>query len=102
MDFYTPSIAEKERRSFADKSIHRAGPELLIAPVVRLDHYRSIEEPEPSLTGFLDIIGEHRELFLTVLLVVLALGGAYIFGSPKKYVSTMELLVTNARSTSVI
>ncbi len=55
-----------------------------------------------SVAGFLDILGEHRELFLGVFLGVILLGGAYIFGAPRKYASTMELLVTNSRSTPAI
>jgi uncharacterized protein involved in exopolysaccharide biosynthesis len=102
MDFYTPSNLEKERRSMAEESVHRAGPELLTGLVDRLAPYTSVEEDEASITRFLDIIGEHRELFLMTLLIVLALGGAYIFGSPKKYASTMELLVTNERSVPAI
>jgi len=35
-------------------------------------------------------------------LVVLFFGGGYIFGSPKRYASTMELLVTNERSVPAI
>ena len=55
-----------------------------------------------SISGFLDILAEHRELFIAIFLCVLAAGGAYIFGFPKKYASTMELLVTNNRSTPAI
>lgn len=85
------------------KAIHRGGPEPLnLPPVDRLASYTRDEEPEVSVTGFLDILAEHRELFFAIFLCVLAAGGAYIFGFPKKYASTMELLVTNNRSTPAI
>jgi len=84
------------------KAIHRGGPEPLNLPVDRLAPYTRADEPEMSVSGFLDILAEHRELFLAIFLCVLAAGAAYIFGFPKKYASTMELLVTNNRSTPAI
>lgn len=102
MDFYTYPHIESERRPFADKALHGHGPELLTPPPDRLRPYAGIEEHEISIVGFLDILSEHRELFLGIFLSVIVLGGAYIFGAPKKYASTMELLVTNSRSTPAI
>jgi len=102
MDFYTYPHTESERRPFTEKALHGHGPELLNPPPDRLRPYAGIEEHEISVAGFLDILGEHRELFLGIFLSVIVLGGAYIFGAPKKYASTMELLVTNARSTPAI
>jgi uncharacterized protein involved in exopolysaccharide biosynthesis len=100
MDFYTPP--EYERRFMRENVVRRNRPSLLNPPMDRLAPYAGGEEQDVSIAGLLDIIGEHRGLFLGVLLAVLALGGAYIFGSPKKYGSTMELLVTNARSVPAI
>lgn len=86
----------------ADQVLQGHGPELLPAPHDRIRPYAGIEDHEISIAGFLDIIQEHKELFLGVFLSVIVLGGAYIFGSPKKYASSMELLVTNSRSMPAI
>ena len=102
MTLYVHSNPENERRSMTEQGIHRSRPELLTPPMSRLGPYTSVEERGASITGFLDILGEHRELFLGIFFFVLALGAAYIFGSPKKYASTMELLVTNERSVPAI
>jgi len=102
MDFDMNSTIETERRSMTERSVHRGGPELLTAPMDRLAPYTGVERNEASIKGFLDIIGEHRELFLMTFLIVLFFGGGYIFGSPKMYASTMELLVTNERSVPAI
>src|SRR5580692_2409865 len=102
MNFYTPTKTDYERRSLRDRTVHRNGPELLNPPMDRLAPYAGGEEVYVSIAGLLDIIDKHREIFLAVFLSVLVLGGAYIFGSPKKYASTMELLVTNERSIPAI
>ena len=102
MNFYTPTKTDYERRSLRDRTVHRNGPELLNPPMDRLAPYAGGEEVDVSIAGLLDIIDKHREIFLAVFLSVLVLGGAYIFGSPKKYASTMELLVTNERSIPAI
>jgi len=102
MDFYTPSPADIAQRSPAERPFHKTGPELLDPAAGRIQRYAPKQEPEMSITGFLDVLGEQRELFLSVFLAVLILGGVYIFGTPKKYASTMELLVTNERSTPAI
>ncbi len=99
MEFYTPTY---ERKSMTEKRVHRNGPELLNPPMNQLAPYAGGEDHDISLAGLLDIIDQHREIFLAVFLSVLALGGAYIFGSPKKFGSMMELLVTNARSIPAI
>ena len=51
-----------------------------------------------STSDVFTILKRHRVLFLSVFLTVVAVGALYIFGSHKKYVSTMELMVQNARS----
>lgn len=102
MDFYTPSQFDIGQRSLPDKTVQMNGPELLEPPADRLQPYTEREEHEVSITGFLDVLNEHRELFLSVFLFVMLLGAIYIFGSPKKYASTMELLVTNDRSVPAI
>jgi len=99
---YTNSDTEMSEDHMTEKAMHRNGPELLNLPMDRLAPYSHAGEDEVSISGFLDILAEHRELFLAVFLCVLAAGGAYIFGFPKKYASTMELLVTNNRSTQAI
>jgi uncharacterized protein involved in exopolysaccharide biosynthesis len=101
MDFYAHLNGEGERRTMTEQGLHRNRPELM-TPMNRLGPYMGVEERGASVTGFLDILGEHRELFLGIFFSVLALGAAYIFGSPKKYASTMELLVTNERSVPAI
>lgn len=102
MDFYTPASLRDGQRSIGEKAPQNVGPELLTPSINRLRPYSGPEDPDISLSGFLDILGDHRDLFLTVLLVILTLGAFYIFGAPKKYASTMELLVTNERSVPAI
>jgi uncharacterized protein involved in exopolysaccharide biosynthesis len=102
MDFYTPSPADIAQRSLADRPAHRSGPELLDPSNNRIRQYVPSPEHEVSFSGFLDVLSEHREIFLSVFLAVLVLGGVYIFGTPKKYASTMELLVTNERTVPAI
>lgn len=102
MDFYTYPHTENQRRTLPDPALHGHGPELLTPSPDRLRPYAGVEEQEISVTGLLDILSEHRELFLGIFLSVIVLGGAYIFGVPKKYASTMELLVTNSRSIPAI
>jgi uncharacterized protein involved in exopolysaccharide biosynthesis len=102
MNFYVHAKIGNERRSMTENGLHRNRPELLTPPMDRLGPFINVEERGASITGFLDILGEHRELFLGIFFSVLALGAAYIFGSPKKYASTMELLVTNERSIQAI
>ena len=102
MDFYTPSNTETAQRLLTDRVARRHGPELLESPLGRLQAYAGRQEHEISVVGFLDVLNDHRELFLSIFLLVLVLGGAYILGSPKKYASTMELLVTNERAAPTI
>jgi uncharacterized protein involved in exopolysaccharide biosynthesis len=55
-----------------------------------------------SMGDLSSILKRHRTVFLSVFLTIIALGALYIFGSHKKYMSTMVLMVHNARSGDVI
>ena len=78
-------------------------PEVIETTLAR----RGLAEGPEDASGFtasdlLEILKQHRVLFLSVFLTVVAMGALYIFGSHKKYSSEMELMVQNARSEAVI
>jgi uncharacterized protein involved in exopolysaccharide biosynthesis len=55
-----------------------------------------------SAKSLFEALSRQRRIFLTVFSVVMLLGALYIFGSHKKYASTMKLLVQNSRGAEVI
>jgi uncharacterized protein involved in exopolysaccharide biosynthesis len=61
------------------------------------------EEPNRvSTKNLLEALLRQRRVFFAVFSVVTLLGALYIFGSHKKYTSTMKLLVQNSRGAEVI
>src|SRR5882757_2854169 len=61
------------------------------------------EEATPASPGRVwEALCRQRFIFLEVFSVVMFLGLLYIFGSHKKYTSTMKLLVQNSRGAEVI